>query len=383
MNNLIFDINIIYTETNIFAILIVLFILKKTKESYIFTYGKKYIASSILSFIASSIFNILWQWIETGYLSCSLYDAYTINELYFVFDILTYYFIFLYFCSIFKHNNYKWINIITPPLTFIPTGILLFFYAINYKTHWMFYITDNNSKLIYHRGSIQLICYLLIPFGYLIFLSLFVLFNYYLFNPYNIRKKLSLNIVPFTTVICFSALFNFITYIIPLYQIIFSLCLLGLYMIELDILTLSDVLTGLNNRRKFGIDIKQAIKERHAHFSNICLVEFSILNGTDEELLIFSDLIQKYLYEKYKYKNNHVYIFDDRNFYVLTVLNIDNLLDYVNNIKNYIDDHIDSPIFYGYSIYREWTSINKLIVDCNEILEENIKWNNTKKINMI
>lgn len=233
---------LLYAEINIFAILILATLLYSILIDIDKQNNKRLFLNVLISQILFFLLDLIWCFIESNYLTTTITVNFIINALYFIMSGICGYFWFIYSeamqQSIFiKNKKYKLI-------IFIPTLILTLMTLLSYKTHWIFYIDDNN---IYHRGNLHIL-QIIISYGYVAFTTIKA-FIYAIKKENYAERKKYLILSSFTIIPTMSCILQLITEL-PLMCMGITLAVINVYINSQEQLISIDPLTQLNNRNE-------------------------------------------------------------------------------------------------------------------------------------
>lgn len=245
----------LYAEVNIFAILILSTLLFNVLIDIDKQNNKRLFLNVLVSQISFFLLDLIWCFIESDYLITSIKINYFINMLYFIVSGLCGYFWFIYSETIQQSKLVK--DIKYKLILFIPNLILIIMTLLSYKTHWIFYIDDNN---VYHRGDLHIV-HIIISYGYVMFTTMKA-FIYSIKKENYAERKKYLTISSFTVIPTISCILQLITQL-PLMCMGVTLAVINVYINSQEQLISIDPLTQLNNRNQLIKSLSNSMRNRN------------------------------------------------------------------------------------------------------------------------
>lgn len=233
--------HILYSEINVFCIAILISLLyrvkigiDKRKIQCLFT---NVIASGILLFVS----DICWGLVASRYWKVSVEITYLVNYLYYISSGILALTWFIYSeteleSELMKNKKYKC-------LCYIPTLILVVVILLTHKTHWIFYISEDNE---YHRGKWYII-HLILTYGYIVFNTIHALWKAVQKENY-LNKAMYLNLASFGIMPILFGAFQVIYIGLPILGMGITLAILQVYINSMERMISLDPLTQLKNR---------------------------------------------------------------------------------------------------------------------------------------
>ena len=274
---------LLYSEVNIFSIIILLIIALETRIlGYDKEFKNKLFIASVWCVAISNMLDFFWNLGKINILPVPAWTMWLINFLYFLAFGCSAFFWCLYAEA--THGNYIYRNKLKLVLCSIPLMVLAIILICSFKTGWIFYFDDDN---VYHRGPLFYMQYFL-SYGYIVVTSIRTLVTALSESNYAYRRNF-LTIAAFAVPPIISGLIQAEFRYIPVLTIGIVVSFLLVYIGSLQALISIDPLTGINNRRKMLVDLtartKSIEKNEKLYFIFIDIDSFKYINdsyGHDE-----------------------------------------------------------------------------------------------------
>lgn len=270
--------DLLYSEINIFSIIILLIIAFEAMLPGCDKNSKnKLFIASVWCAIISNALDFIWNLGKSNILSIPVWMMWLINFLYFLaFGCLAFFWC-LYAEATHGNNIYK--DKLRTVLCSIPLMVLAVILVCSFKTGWIFYFDEDN---VYHRGQLFYMQYFL-SYGYIIVTSIRTLVTALSESNYAYRRNF-LTISAFAVSPIISGLIQVEFRYIPVLTIGIVVSFLLVYISSLQALISIDPLTGINNRRKMLVDLtaktKSIEKNEKLYFIFIDIDSFKYINDS-------------------------------------------------------------------------------------------------------
>lgn len=248
---------VLYSQTNILCILLLLLITFKLKSSIHMQYSKRFLRWVLLSNCFFFVLDALWIFVDSKRMSINITANWTLNVLYYITSGVVSFLWFLYSeesqqSSLVKDKRHIF-------LCAIPMLLIAALSLISIKTGWLFYVDELN---FYHRGPLYSL-QLLLSCGYILFTAIKALVLSFQTHSYANKKKyrtLAMFVLP-------SLITGGIQVLLPGISLISIGTTFGLLYVFTTIqeqMIYVDSLTGLNNRSR----MTQYLSEKMCRIEN-------------------------------------------------------------------------------------------------------------------
>lgn len=371
-------VSILYTEINVIAFIIMLYVLIRIYFSPVNIISKTIFMNIIVSSMITILTDIIWKWISVGWISANLNFCYLDNTLYFIFLNITYYSLFIYF-----GKNIEYFNDLQTKhrtLRVLPFIINILFHISNNCHHLIYRVEVVDGDPVYIR-SILFPISTIIPYGSAAVIGILLIKKTIqkrrenrLFNDYN-------RIIRFATVTSISALINMLESVFPIYSIALAFEVTIYYVSELEFIVSIDPLTKISNKRQFlytmqrNTDmVRNGYKDNELYLVMIDANYFKEINdnyGHAEGDLALIRISQALKYMCADFKNYRITIsrFGGDEFAIITfVENKEVVEDIITTTEKYLKELTEKDkapykisLSYGYYKYDDYMSIKDFI----------------------